>query len=159
MENASKGLIIAGTILISILIISIGVYIYNKLPETSEYAKEANKKLDEVAQTEIAKINILNIENNEEFLEYINKNYTGKKLTKTQVIEMCEMVNDWGIKKTGKVGHSAICGQSDICHLSCREENLIKYNLNGTLNYDNLKEDGVYESIGENSIYIKEVTN
>lgn len=47
MENASKALIIAGAILISILIISLGVLIFNKMGHSAKQA--ANKDEQEIA--------------------------------------------------------------------------------------------------------------
>ena len=46
MENASKALIIAGAVLISILLISLGIMIYNQAKQVTD-----NTNLDEVSVT------------------------------------------------------------------------------------------------------------
>lgn len=72
MENASKALIIAGAILLSILIIGLGVFIFN----------QANASLKKV------NLNQNEIQNfNEPFLQYAGENITG-----TNVMALCDKV-------------------------------------------------------------------
>ena len=47
MDNASKALIIAGAILIAVMLISLGVLIYNRAQETAIGSLETVEKLDE----------------------------------------------------------------------------------------------------------------
>lgn len=72
MENASKALIIAGAILLSILIIGIGVYIYNNAAGT---IKKANLSSQEISQY------------NSEFDVYEGTNVSG-----TQAMALCDTV-------------------------------------------------------------------
>lgn len=72
MENASKALIIAGAILLSILIIGIGVYIYNNAAGT---IKKANLSSQEISQY------------NSEFDVYEGTNVSG-----TQAMALCDAV-------------------------------------------------------------------
>lgn len=51
MENASKALVIAGGVLIAIIILSVGVYLY------ASYTRQANEYRNLVEQTEIQKFN------------------------------------------------------------------------------------------------------
>lgn len=46
MENASKAIIIGGSVLISILIVSLGIYIYNSTKDTTGTAAEAAETLE-----------------------------------------------------------------------------------------------------------------
>jgi len=46
MENASKAIIIGGSVLISILIVSLGIYIYNSTKDTTGKAEEAAVSLE-----------------------------------------------------------------------------------------------------------------
>ena len=101
MENASKALIIAGAILISILIISLGVLVYNQASSTvnkanlnSQEAQAQNSKFEsyfgtDVTATEVKNLlsevrtNNLTASRNEESATigvfYASKNYTGAK--------------------------------------------------------------------------------
>lgn len=72
MENASKALIIAGAILLSILIIGIGVYIYNGAAGT---IKKANLNSQEIQQY------------NAEFLAY-----EGEHISGSQAMALCDIV-------------------------------------------------------------------
>lgn len=72
MENASKALIIAGAILLSILIIGIGVYIYQGAAGTIQ---KANLNSQEINQY------------NSEFLAYEGENVSG-----TQAMALCDLV-------------------------------------------------------------------
>lgn len=50
MENASKALIIAGAILISILLISLGIIMFNSSKGTTDQAKETSNVMQEGAK-------------------------------------------------------------------------------------------------------------
>ena len=50
MENASKALIIAAAILISILLISLGLMAFNSSKDTSDQAKDVANEMHEGAQ-------------------------------------------------------------------------------------------------------------
>jgi len=83
MENASKALIIAGAILISILIIGLGVFIYQQAQST---VSKANLNSQE-AQAQ-----------NEQF-----DNYFGDKVSAQQVKQLCTTVRSNNI--TGETGN------------------------------------------------------
>lgn len=57
MENASKALIIAGAILISILLISLGIIMFNSSKGTSDQAKNASATMEKGAQEGVDKMN------------------------------------------------------------------------------------------------------
>ena len=73
MENASKALIIAGAVLISILLISLGIMIYNQAKQVTD-----NTNLDEVAVTTY----------NEKFNQYL-----GEKVKASVVNSLVAAVN------------------------------------------------------------------
>ena len=103
MENASKALIIAGAILISILIISLGVLVYNNASSTvskakldSQEAKAHNSSFEsyfgtDVTSTEVKNLlseirtNNLTASRNEESatigVYFASKNYSGAKVS------------------------------------------------------------------------------
>ena len=81
MENASKALVIAGTVLISILVISVGILAFNKM---SDYQKSSS---DLVKDKQVAKFN-------EGFTQYINDDIKGIDL-----ITVANKVNDYNNKK------------------------------------------------------------
>ncbi len=64
MENASKALIIAGAILISILLISLGIIMYNASTGTTDQASNTASAMEEGAQAGVDSIrNSLNLTN------------------------------------------------------------------------------------------------
>lgn len=65
MENASKALIIAGAILLSILIIGLGVYIYNNAAQSMQGADMSDQQKQNF---------------NEPFLQYAGNNVSGSNL-------------------------------------------------------------------------------
>ena len=73
MENASKALIIAGAILISILLIGLGVYIYNQAQNT---VSQSNLN-SEIAQAQ-----------NQKF-----EAYKGENITSAQVKQLLQLIN------------------------------------------------------------------
>ena len=79
MENASKALIIAGAILLSILIIGLGVFIFNQ-------ANSSMKNIN-LSQNEVQNFN-------EPFLQYAGENITG-----TNVMALCDKVKAQKIKQ------------------------------------------------------------
>ena len=81
MENASKALVIAGTVLISILVISVGILVFNQM---SDYQKSRS---DLVKDKQVAKFN-------EGFTQYINDDIKG-----IDIITVANKVNDYNNKK------------------------------------------------------------
>ena len=62
MENASKALIIAGSILISILLISLGIIMFNSSKGTTDQAKETSNVMQAGAEAGVNEMkNALNI--------------------------------------------------------------------------------------------------
>ena len=57
MENASKALIIAGAILISILLISLGIMMFNASKSTTDQAGDTGNVLNEAADKTVETIN------------------------------------------------------------------------------------------------------
>ena len=74
MENASKALIIAGSVLIAILIISLGLFIFKSTSGTTDQTQELGKTL-EVQQF------------NSQFLKYCGNSVKG-----SQVRTLCEVI-------------------------------------------------------------------
>lgn len=63
MENASKALIIAGAILISILLISLGIIMFNSSKGTTDQAASTANAMEQGAQSGVNSIrNSLNLE-------------------------------------------------------------------------------------------------
>lgn len=89
MENASKALLMAGTILISLMVISALVFAYRDL--TSEKRQEAeNQKVEEIAEF------------NKSFESY------GKELKGAQMFSLANKITDYNAKYAGKDGYEAI---------------------------------------------------
>ena len=80
MENASKALIIAGAILLAILIIVLGVFIFNQ-------ANSSMKNIN-LSQNEVQNFN-------EPFLQYAGENITG-----TNVMALCDKVKAHNLANT-----------------------------------------------------------
>lgn len=79
MENASKALIMAAEILVGILIISIGVYVFNQLATYSE------ERTSEIEETQIAQFN-------EQFLKYVGTVTTTSNSTTTRTCTIHDIV-------------------------------------------------------------------
>ena len=63
MENASKALVIAGAVLVSILIVATGVRVYNSTgKEASEQAKQASEEMWEGADLSMGGVESINVE-------------------------------------------------------------------------------------------------
>lgn len=94
MENASKALIIAGAILISILLISAGILIFNSGSGISDDSEATGDAMALAAAEENSRIvlSTMDIENDAIFNNYIKSKYEGRTLTKTEVIELCTLV-------------------------------------------------------------------
>lgn len=56
MENASKALIIAGAILISILLISLGIIMFNSSKSTTDQASKAGTAMNQGAEAGVTNI-------------------------------------------------------------------------------------------------------
>ena len=95
MENASKALIIAGAVLISILLISLGIMIYNQAKQVTD-----NTNLDEVSVTTY----------NEKFNQYL-----GEKVKASVVNSLVAAVNQNNTYETaGKNPITLVPGDSGI---------------------------------------------
>lgn len=81
MENASKALIIAGAILLSILIIGLGVFIFN------------------MAQSTLGKVNM----NQQEIMAFNQPflQYTGENVNGSNVMSLCDLVKTHNLANTG----------------------------------------------------------
>lgn len=86
MENASKALIIAGSVLIAILIISLGLFIFKSTSGTTDQTQELGKTL-EVQQF------------NSQFLKYCGNSVKG-----SQVRTLCEVIIAHNANSSAKVG-------------------------------------------------------
>ena len=85
MENASKALLIAASVLIAILLIAFGIRIFNSVSNTSESATQLGSLLSDNLGTAsaglIGTLDGVNIESMDDtsFYEYVIKKYTGKE--------------------------------------------------------------------------------
>ena len=86
MENASKALIIAGSVLIAILLISLGLLIFKSTSGTTDQTQELGKTL-EVQQF------------NSQFLKYCGTSVKG-----SQVRTLCEVIIAHNANSSAKVG-------------------------------------------------------
>ena len=86
MENASKALIIAGSVLIAILVISLGLLIFKSTSGTTDQTQELGKTL-EVQQF------------NSQFLKYCGTSVKG-----SQVRTLCEVIISHNANSSTKVG-------------------------------------------------------
>lgn len=140
MENASKALIIAGAILLAILIIGLGVFIYNS---ASSSMKNVN-----LSQNEIQNFN-------DPFLQYVGENVTG-----TNVMALCDKVKTHNLANTSdptRMVHiretAAVDGEAaDDDGGKLQEPTTVKkniragYNYQVTVGYDN--DTGLITNIG-----------
>lgn len=141
MENASKALIIAGAILLAILIIGLGVFIYKQ-------ASNAMKGVN-LSQNEIQNFN-------EPFLQYAGENVTG-----TNVMALCDKVKTHNLANSSDAtrmvhitfGSAAVDGQAaDDEEGKLQEPTTVKkeiragYNYQVTVGYDN--DTGLITNIG-----------
>lgn len=110
MENASKALIIAGSVLIAILVISLGLLIFKSTSGTTDQTQELGKTL-EVQQF------------NSQFLKYCGDSVKG-----SQVRTLCEVIiaHNANSKNSKKV---KIFGTDDVNTIS-KKRNEIKTNQN-----------------------------
>lgn len=110
MENASKALIIAGSVLIAILVISLGLLIFKSTSGTTDQTQELGKTL-EVQQF------------NSQFLKYCGESVKG-----SQVRTLCEVIiaHNANSENSKKV---KIFGTDDVNTIS-KERNEIKTNQN-----------------------------
>lgn len=110
MENASKALIIAGSVLIAILIISLGLFIFKSTEGTTDQTKKLGETL-EVQQF------------NSQFLKYCGDSVKG-----SQVRTLCEVIiaHNANSEDSKKV---KIFNSDDVNYIST-ERNKIKTNQN-----------------------------
>ncbi len=100
MENASKALIIAGAILLSILIISLGIFIFN---QASEVTKSSN----------LSEVEILNF--NEKFTSFEGTNKKGSEVNSllTRIVQN-NVANQEDTSKQVEVSVTATNWQGDV---------------------------------------------
>jgi len=159
MENASKALIIAGTILISILLISVGILIFNSSSGTTNNAGAAGDAMEIAARKEKVKIILSNMDIKDEgaFFEYIRYNYGTSEylhqgsintiarlnLTAEDAKELCELIVQRSIMLCGKEYNT------DIIHLTSSSDSEIYYDKDNQKivdNIDNIKEGKKYQA-------------
>lgn len=105
MENASKALIIAGAILISILLISVGILVFNSTSGVTDNAGKTGDVMMSSAELENARIQLETtgiIEDDQLFNKYIVYMYEGDNRTAREVRELCELVTNRCRKLTGE---------------------------------------------------------
>lgn len=108
MENASKALIIAGSVLIAILLISLGLLIFKSTSGTTDQTQELGKTL-EVQQF------------NSQFLKYCGTSVKG-----SQVRTLCEVIIAHNANSDNKVSINGKNNATDISNI----RNSIKTNQN-----------------------------
>lgn len=118
MENASKALIIAGSVLIAILLISLGLLIFKSTSGTTDQTQELGKTL-EVQQF------------NSQFLKYCGTSVKG-----SQVRTLCEVIIAHNANSDNKVSinnKSDATGISDIRNSIKTNQNYkVTQNINGS---------------------------
>lgn len=100
MENASKALLIAGAVLIALLIISLGVMVYNN------FSKNVTENTD-LSDQEISALN-------SKILPYVGENISGSKVNAlitvvyamNRNIENEKVVMSWKFKKDGETEYT-----------------------------------------------------
>ena len=157
MENASKALIIAGAILISILLISVGILIFNSTRGFTDNASATDNAMEIAAAKENAKIVLgtMDIENDNIFNNYIRSKYQGRDVTATEVIELCELI----IERTKEITGSEY--NRDETYISTQDEYSVRwdnqkyvYNLNNDKLY---KVEFSQRGEGALAVYITEI--
>lgn len=144
MENASKALIIAGAILISILLISVGILIFNSTSGVSDSSVQAGEVLGSAAAQENAKIilSTMDIKDDAAFNNYIKTKYAGE-LTAEEVVELCTLVIERCKKITGQ-GYSTT--ETHITSVSSTTTSLVYWNTgNKKLYYQNFDNNKKYK--------------
>lgn len=125
MENASKALIIAGSVLIAILIISLGLFIFKSTSGTTDQTQELGKTL-EVQQF------------NSQFLKYCGDSVKG-----SQVRTLCEVIIAHNANSSTKV---KINNEDDGTQISSNVRTKIKTNQNYSVT-PSYNKDGLIDSI------------
>lgn len=125
MENASKALIIAGSVLIAILIISLGLFIFKSTSGTTDQTQELGKTL-EVQQF------------NSQFLKYCGDSVKG-----SQVRTLCEVIIAHNANSSTKV---KINNEDDGTQISNNVRTKIKTNQNYSVT-PSYNTDGLIDSI------------
>lgn len=125
MENASKALIIAGSVLIAILIISLGLFIFKSTSGTTDQTQELGKTL-EVQQF------------NSQFLKYCGDSVKG-----SQVRTLCEVIIAHNANSSTKV---KINNEDDGTKISNNVRAKIRTNQNYSVK-PSYNKDGLIDSI------------
>ena len=87
MENASKALIMAGAILIAILIISLGVYVFNNISSTAKNSANMDKQ-------EISNFN-------SKITPYLGENVTGTQVN--SLIQLVISIDNAAVSSNGNI--------------------------------------------------------
>ncbi len=150
MENASKALIIAGAILISILIISLGVLVYNQASSTvnkanlnSQEAQAQNSKFESYFGTDVTATEVKNL-----LSEVRTNNLTASRNEESATIGVCYISknvtadNDNGLYADGLNPGEAKKGDFDGKNFSPDVQNItnkLKAGTSYTVNVPNTK--------------------
>lgn len=136
MENASKTLIIAGAILISILLVTSGIIIFNSTRGITDNAGTVGNEVKWTVAREKAKIILdkIGIEDDNAYNDYLISTYAyevisngrteeiGHEITGAQVRELKELVTERCRRLTGK-GYDA-----EKTHITSSNSFVIRYN-------------------------------
>ena len=146
MENASKALIIAGAILISILLISVGILVFNSTKGVTDNAEKAGDVMMTAAAEENAKIvlNTMDIKDDVAFNKYISSKYEGRTLTAKEVVELCTLITERSKKLTGKIyertethitSHNQYEGKTMVVYWNETNKKIVYQNLDENKKY------------------------
>jgi len=143
MENASKALIVAGAILISILLISVAILIFNSISGVTDNAGDAGSTMELAAAKENAKIVLetMDIENDIIFNNYIKAKYNSedkRSLSAKEVMELCELVTERCKRLTGKnysLERTHITNYTDYKVYCDKNNDIIIYNIDNSKKY------------------------
>lgn len=101
MENATKALLIAASVLVVIVIIALGIKLLNSSSNTSENAKNVGESISKQTEIAVASISdsnglkeVLNAKTSNEFNNFFTKNnYIGENVQGQKVIELKDSVD------------------------------------------------------------------
>jgi len=159
MENASKALIIAGAILISILLISVGILMFNSSSGVTDNAGETGDVMASAAIRENVKIilSTMDIQDDIAFNNYIKAKYQERILTAQETLELCLLVVErtkqiagtpYKVDETHVTGEK-VDGKGSPNPIYCDKKN------NGELNFENLNRHKKYKVWFNTSDYYK----
>lgn len=122
MENASKALLIAGTILIAILLIAMGVKLFNSTKGTTESVETT------MNSTEVATFN-------SKFIQYLGTNKTKSDVI-TLVKEIIASNESSDIRITVNVNNSTLVNSTNIMNKAIQLSSTSKYTITAAYNND-----------------------